>query len=107
MPDSKDWTWVLRRPCPDCGLDAGGLSRDRIADMLTDAAGDWVTLLAEPRDLRQRPAPSVWSPLEYACHVRDVFRRFDERMQRMVVEEDPRFPNWDQDATTAVASRRG
>ena len=21
-PDTKDWTWVLQRPCPDCGFDA-------------------------------------------------------------------------------------
>ena len=19
-PDTKDWTWVLERPCPDCGF---------------------------------------------------------------------------------------
>ena len=27
--------------------------------------------------VRARPAPDVWSPLEYACHVRDVLRRAD------------------------------
>jgi hypothetical protein len=21
IPDTKDWTWVLDRPCPECGLD--------------------------------------------------------------------------------------
>jgi hypothetical protein len=21
VPDTKDWTWVLRRPCPECGFD--------------------------------------------------------------------------------------
>jgi len=21
MPDTKDWTWVLRRACPECGFD--------------------------------------------------------------------------------------
>jgi hypothetical protein len=21
VPDTKDWTWVLDRPCPECGLD--------------------------------------------------------------------------------------
>ena len=20
-PDTKDWTWVMERPCPDCGFD--------------------------------------------------------------------------------------
>lgn len=97
---------MLQRPCPECGLDVGQMSRDRIADMLIDVAAEWVTLLAERRDLPQRPAPSVWSPLEYACHVRDVFRRFDERTQRMLDEDDPLFENWDQDAT-AVTDRYG
>jgi hypothetical protein len=22
MPDTKDWSWVVRHPCPECGLDA-------------------------------------------------------------------------------------
>src|SRR5665647_2684362 len=22
-PDTKDWTWVLQRPCPECGMAAG------------------------------------------------------------------------------------
>ncbi|PVY29285.1 hypothetical protein C7458_10631 [Williamsia muralis] len=21
VPDTKNWTWVLERPCPDCGFD--------------------------------------------------------------------------------------
>lgn len=20
VPDTKDWTWVLERPCPECGV---------------------------------------------------------------------------------------
>ena len=23
--DDKDWTWVLERACPECGLDAGSI----------------------------------------------------------------------------------
>ena len=30
--------------------------------------------------VRRRPAPEVWSPLEYACHVRDVLRVQTERV---------------------------
>lgn len=44
----------------------------------------------------------MWSPLEYGCHVRDVFRLFDERLTLMMSDDDPLFANWDQDAT-AVA----
>ena len=41
--------------------------------------------------LRRRPAPGVWSPLEYAAHVRDVFAWYDERIRRSLVEDRPSF----------------
>jgi len=37
--------------------------------------------------------------LEYACHVRDVFVLFAERVELMLDRDDPLFPNWDQDET--------
>jgi hypothetical protein len=46
----------------------------------------------------------VWSSLEYACHVRDVYDRYDYRISLMVTQRNPLFPNWDQDAT-AVSDR--
>jgi hypothetical protein len=39
--------------------------------------------------LRQRPAPDVWSALEYAAHVRDVFGWYDERVRRSLAEDRP------------------
>ena len=41
----------------------------------------------------------MWSPLEYACHVRDVHQLVHERLTAMLTEDEPRFANWDQDAT--------
>ena len=46
-----------------------------------------------------RPDPATWSPLEYACHVRDVCDLFADRLQLMLDEDGARFANWDQDAT--------
>ena len=63
----------------------------------------WAGVLERPEAAR-RPAPDVWSPLEYACHVRDVCRVFDGRVTLMLAEDGPRFANWDQDET-AVAER--
>ena len=48
---------------------------------------------------RERPAPGVWSPLEYGCHVRDVHVLFAQRLRAMLDEDEPTFANWDQDAT--------
>ncbi len=39
--------------------------------------------------LRERPAEGVWSALEYAAHVRDVFAWYDERVRRSLAEEQP------------------
>jgi hypothetical protein len=103
-PDDKDWTWVLERPCPECGFDASTCRPTDVADLLRANAARWVELHAEGRIGAGRPDPQTWSTLEYACHVRDVFARFDQRMGLMLDEDDPLFPNWDQDAT-AVEDR--
>ncbi|MDT7570192.1 MAG: hypothetical protein QOE05_366 [Actinomycetota bacterium] len=97
-PDTKDWTWVITQPCPDCGLDVSKLEYDEIPGRVRANAASWVEVLQRP-DVRDRPKPDVWSPLEYACHVRDVFVLFDQRLQKMLTEDDPLFANWDQDET--------
>jgi hypothetical protein len=97
-PDTKDWTWVLRRPCPDCGFDTRQVRREAVPRLVTSQAERWQAVLRRP-DVRERPQPQVWSPLEYGCHVRDVYEVFRERVALMLERDDPLFPNWDQDAT--------
>ena len=97
-PDAKDWTWVLNRPCPQCGFDAALVHPTDVGDHVLTDATDWVTRLGES-GATTRPAPGVWSRLEYGCHVRDVHRIFNQRVQMMLREDEPRFPNWDQDET--------
>ena len=101
-PDTKDWTWVLRRPCPECGLDTSSVTRADIPAMIRVNAAAWQEPLAAP-DAARRPLPGKWSPLEYGCHVRDVFQLYHDRLGLMLTEDDPLYPNWDQDET-AVAS---
>ena len=105
-PDTKDWTWVLERPCPECGFDAGAITAAAVSRLVVESASAWQAVLAEAGtpELRSRPSPDRWSTLEYACHVRDVFLLFDARLRLMLEADDPTFPNWDQDAT-AVADR--
>ncbi len=97
-PDTKDWTWVLDRPCPDCGFDPAEQALDDLPRLIRDTATTWSEVLARP-DVGVRPAPDVWSPLEYGCHVRDVHVLFAERLRLMLDEDEPTFANWDQDAT--------
>jgi hypothetical protein len=100
-PDTKDWTWVLERPCPECGYDARSVRRDELATRFTDNAAAWPALLAGPRAVA-RPGPGVWSPLEYAAHVRDVHRVFAGRVRSMLTSDDPLFDDWDQDAAAVL-----
>ena len=104
-PDTKDWTWVLQRPCPECGMAAGSVVVTEVPDLLRGYAERWREVLARP-DAARRPAPGVWSPLEYGCHVRDVCRVMQGRAMLLLTDHLPTFPNWDQDAT-ALAERYG
>ena len=97
-PDTKDWTWVLERPCPECGLDASTVARDRLGAAIRDNAAGWPAVLGAP-SATTRPRPEVWSPTEYACHVRDVHTLFGQRVEQMLADDGARFANWDQDAT--------
>jgi hypothetical protein len=99
--DDKDWTWVLDRPCPDCGFDATTVTD--VPERIRAAAAVLRGTLAEP-GARDRPSPDVWSPLEYACHARDVCIVFGARLSSMRGTDDPQFLNWDQDET-ALAER--
>ena len=102
-PDTKNWTWVLEKPCPECAFDASTFEATDVADMIRANAAAWPAVL-ERDDVRERPDESTWSKLEYAAHVRDVFRIYLYRLGLMLAEDDPLFPNWDQDAT-AVEER--
>ena len=104
-PDGQDWTWVLGRACPECGFDADAVDPAAVGAAIRDNAETWREVLGRA-DVRERPAAQVWSPLEYACHVRDVDTLFAVRLGLMLDEDDPMFANWDQDAT-ALADRYG
>lgn len=101
--DDKDWTWVLEQPCPECGYDASEVELDTLPERILSATAGWTEILRSAA-ATTRPAPLVWSPLEYACHVRDVLTIFTERNQLIRSSDSPHFPNWDQDAT-ALAER--
>lgn len=96
---------MLRRPCSECGLDTRSVTPADIPGMILANAGAWPEQLAAD-GVADRPRPDKWSPLEYGCHVRDTLRLYHYRLGLMLTEDDPLFPNWDQDET-AVRDRYG
>ncbi|MCM6773531.1 DinB family protein [Nocardia sp. CDC159] len=123
VPDAKDWTWVLEKPCPECGFDGPATAYEAVPGLVRDAAGRFGAVL-ERADATVRPDDSTWSALEYAAHVRDVCRVFVHRLDVTLggpgtppevagfegkvgfADGLPVFENWDQDVT-AVAGRYG
>jgi len=78
--------------CPTCGF---SYDIDRVTALawLPSDVGAFVARFRTLDDetVRRRPAPDVWSPLEYACHVRDVLRVQLERIRLAAVEHEPEF----------------
>jgi hypothetical protein len=95
-PDTKDWTFVIAHGCAQCGFTPQPVTQT--GDRLRATLPQWEATLRRP-DAALRPAPDVWSPVEYACHVRDVCALFRQRLELMLTQHNPEFANWDQDAT--------
>jgi len=103
-PDTKDWTWVLDEPCPECGFDASSIEPGAVAARVRANAAAWRNVLSRGDKVGQRPPvapgrPPRWSALEYGAHVRDVYALAVERVMLMLKKDAPTFANWDQDVT--------
>ena len=55
-PDTKDWTWVLERPCPECGYDASTVAAADLPHEIRANASVWLALMGDP-DVTVRPEP--------------------------------------------------
>src|SRR3546814_18434177 len=84
-PETKDWTWVLERACPDCGFDASNLDPSKVPALMAQVAAAWQEVLAGAGvEVAQRPSDDRWTTREYACHVRAVFRLTDVRFSPLL-----------------------
>lgn len=101
-PETRDWTVITREACGECGFDPAGVTPGDVPGRIRATIPRWRAVVVEPdqNTLTARPATDVWSPLEYACHVRDVCRTFTDRLtliRSTPADERPaRFADWDQ-----------
>jgi len=79
--------------CPICGFVWASVPVADVGVRIEAAAGALATLLRTAGDeaARARPAPAVWSALEYGAHVRDVFANLRDRVVVGLVEDTPSF----------------
>jgi hypothetical protein len=92
--------------CAECHLDVELLDVTEATVLIeTEAAGYRLlfALAVDDAQLRASPAPGVWSPLEYAGHVRDATRYHGWLTNRGLTEERPEAPPPDPDAAAADA----
>lgn len=96
-------------PCPECRFDPasmdppgpdspvaaelGAIGRKVQAPLTRGLPGEDLAAL-----LGTRPDDGTWSPLQYACHLRDVLVLFEERTRAMVADDGVRFGWWDHEA---------
>ncbi|HUR49915.1 MAG TPA: DinB family protein [Acidimicrobiales bacterium] len=83
------------RRCEECGFDWDSTGDEVITEIdrwpASYRAGLTRLLPGEDGEalVRTRPAPLVWSALEYTVHMRDVSRFYLERIQRVLAEDRP------------------
>jgi S-DNA-T family DNA segregation ATPase FtsK/SpoIIIE len=86
--------------CEQCGYDYASLDRAELPGALWSGAAAVAERLGALDDeaVRRRPEPEVWSPLEYACHVRLVMQVQRARVALALREDQPYFTPMGRDA---------
>jgi len=93
-----------RVTCQECGFCYELVAADAIAGRLRSFGPRFADALAGagPATAARRPEPAVWSALEYACHVRDVFLIQRERAVLAQVQDNPRVARMNRDERVAL-----
>ena len=76
--------------CDECGFEGEDRGPEELIASMRHGPADLVGALPDD-GLTTRPKPDVWSPIEYAGHVGDVFDWYLERIVRMIEEERPQL----------------
>jgi S-DNA-T family DNA segregation ATPase FtsK/SpoIIIE len=85
--------------CTECDFRYDELPLFGVPQRLRELAAEHAArLVSTQREaLRRRPDRQVWSPLEYACHVRDVLTVQRERILLALAEDNPAFASMERE----------
>ncbi len=77
--------------CPECGLDYDTVSPEDAAVAVRSFPRRYREAMAGIDDdvLRRRPSPDVWSALEYAAHVAQLYEPMADAQRRIRLEDHP------------------
>ena len=83
--------------CAGCGFEYELANAPRAGLDILAGVAEIAGILRSGGDVRTRPAPDTWSPLEYGCHVRDVLLVQRERVLAALIMECPSFDPMNRD----------
>ncbi len=90
--------------CEQCDFDGTRYDDAALLGAIDDLGPRWRTLLAGAGDrLRTRPAPAVWSAVEYAAHSRDITALHVFGVEQALTGDEPVLPDIDSGLVDAVA----
>ena len=79
--------------CDECDFDGSRFDSPALINELRTLGPRWRVLIesAGP-DLRIRPAPEVWSAIEYAAHSRDITALHAFGVEQALTTDEPHYP---------------
>ncbi len=90
--------------CDACGFDGVDYDDAALLGALRALGPSWRALLAAAGpELRLRPAPGVWSAVEYAAHSRDITALHAFGVEQALTVDEPVYPAIADDLVDAVA----
>ncbi|HXR53912.1 MAG TPA: DinB family protein [Acidimicrobiales bacterium] len=94
--------------CAACGFDGSHHDEESLIRALRALGSSWRVLLAKAgRNLRLRPAPDVWSAIEYAAHSRDVTALHVFGVEQALTQDEPAHPPIGDDLAESAAATYG
>ena len=91
--------------CAACGFDGADYDDASLLVAVRALGPAWRSLIADAgEELRTRPAPDVWSALEYAAHSRDITALHVFGVEQALNEDEPVLPAIADDLADEVAS---
>jgi hypothetical protein len=89
-----EWNKIQSDPCPQCGDDPASIAPSALGALVVERADAWRGFLVDADDayLRTNPEPGVFSPIQYAAHVRGILTVYTDRMVLGLEQEAPTVP---------------
>ena len=87
---------TVHETCHACGFDGARYDDTELCAAVRELGGQWSDIMRTAgADARTRPAPKVWSALEYAAHSRDITRLHVFGVEQALSGAEPVFDDMD------------